>query len=152
MIFDTIDKLGKYIAYDGRLALIAAFLAENDAASLPVGTYPLDAGITANVSEYAPGNGGKFEAHRIYTDLQYIVSGNEIIEVLPLTDVRESTGYEPDIEFFATQTSASNMLVMRAGTFAIFEPCDAHRPCIRHTADTIRKIVFKIPVEACVSR
>lgn len=151
MIFDTIDKLGKYVAYDGRIALIEAFLTKNNAATLPLGNHSVGAGITANVSEYAPGEGGKFEAHRVYTDLQYIVSGNEIIEVLPLTDVRESQGYEPDIEFFATQASASNVLVMNAGTFAVFEPCDAHRPCIKHTADTIRKIVFKIPVEACVS-
>lgn len=147
MIFDTIRNLGKYCAYDKRLALIETFLAENDASSLPVGTYPLGAGISANVSEYAPGDGGKFEAHKKYIDLQYIVTGNEIIEVLPLTDVRESTGYEPDIEFFAAQTSTSNVLVMNAGTFAIFAPQDAHRPCIKHTAETIRKIVFKIPVE-----
>ena len=147
MIFDTIDKLKQYLAYDKRFALIAAFLSENDAATLPLGNHSVGAGISASVSEYAPGDGGKFEAHRVYTDLQYIVSGNEIIEVLPLSEVKDSQGYEPDIEFFAAQTSASNVLVMNAGTFAIFAPHDAHRPCIKHTADTIRKIVFKIPVE-----
>lgn len=147
MIFDTIENLGKYRVYDKRYALIEAFIAGNDVSALSTGTHVLGEGITANVSEYAPGEGGKFEAHRKYTDLQYIVSGNEIIEVLPLVDVSESMGYEPDIEFFAAQTSTSNVLIMNPGTFAVFEPHDAHRPCIKHTAETIRKIVFKIPVE-----
>lgn len=129
MIYDTIGKLGKYHAYDKRLALIETFLTENDAKALPLGNHALGAGISANVSEYAPGDGGKFEAHRKYIDLQYIVSGNELIEVLPLDEVKDSTGYEPDIEFFAAQTSASNVLVMNAGTFAVFEPHDAHRFC-----------------------
>ena len=146
MIYDTIENLAKYRAYDSRLTLIETFLAEHDAASLPPGNYQLDTGITANVSEYAPGEGSKFEAHRLYIDLQYVVSGNELIEIIPLADVRESTGYQPDIEFFAEQASASSELVMNSGTFAVFAPHDAHRPGIKHTASTVRKIVFKIPV------
>jgi predicted nucleic acid-binding Zn ribbon protein len=67
MIFDTIDRLGKYIAYDGRLALIEAFLTKNNAATLPLGNHSVGAGITANVSEYAPGEGGKFEAQILGT-------------------------------------------------------------------------------------
>ena len=147
MIFDTIQNLGKYRAYDQRFALIEAFLAENDAGTLAAGSYPLDSGITASISDYAPGEGGQFEAHRNFSDLQYVVSGNEKIELIPLADARESTGYQPDIEFFASQASASTTLVMNSGTFAVFAPQDAHRPCIRHLSDTIRKIVFKIPVE-----
>lgn len=146
MIFDTIENLGKYLAYDKRFAHIEEFLARNNVATLPIGNHQLDDGITANVSDYAPGEGGKFEAHRNFSDLQYVVSGNEKIEVIPIADARESTGYTPDIEFFASQASASTVLIMNTGTFAVFAPQDAHRPCIKHLSNTIKKIVFKIPV------
>jgi YhcH/YjgK/YiaL family protein len=147
VIYDTIENLGKYCCYDKRFALIEAFLAEHNVLTIPAGSYTLEGGITANVSEYAPGKGDKFEAHRKFTDLQYVVSGNERIELIPLADARESTGYQPDIEFFAAQASASTELIMNSGTFAVFEPQDAHRPCIKHISDTIKKIVFKIPVK-----
>jgi YhcH/YjgK/YiaL family protein len=147
VIYDTIENLYKYLVYDNRFALVQAFLAEHDVSTLPAGSYPLEEGVTANVSDYAPGDGDKFEAHRKFTDLQYVVSGNEKIEVIPLADARESLGYQPDIEFFAAQASASKELIMNSGSFAVFAPQDAHRPCIKHSSDTIRKIVFKIPVE-----
>lgn len=147
MIFDTVDKLREYAGYNQAFSVIADFLDKNDAAKLELTRYELGDGIFCSVSEYQPGEGGKFEAHRRYADLQYVVMGSEKIEVLPICDASESGGYTDDIEFFAKAERLPSAVVLNAGTFAWFAPQDTHRPCIKAESENVRKIVFKIPLD-----
>lgn len=146
MIFDTVENLRFYAGIDKGISLVADFVWNNDLLSLENRRYDLDDGIFANVSEYCPNAGDKPEAHRDYADLQLMVKGEECIEVSPVTACSGSTGYKPDIEFFA-QYGNPVKVALTEGTFAYFAPQDAHRPCINTGCDNVKKIVFKIPLK-----
>ncbi len=87
------------------------------------------------------------EAHRAYVDLQYYVAGGEIIDWYPLEALVPTTDHdeEGDFRLFACPAHLPLPLLMRAGTFALFFPQDAHVPMV---ADGVHSsycmIVFKI--------
>ncbi len=94
--------------------------------------------------ETKPLQGGLYEAHRNYIDIQFIAEGEEVIGYAPLADLRTVTEYAPenDAGFYA---GAGSLINMRKGMFAVFFPDDAHMPC-RHTSQssTVKKIVIKV--------
>lgn len=145
MIFDTVANLRLYAALDENIAAVADFCEANDLAALENRRYDLPNGAFANVSEYCPKAGDMPEAHRDYCDLQLMVTGSETIEVAPLAFCKDSTGYKPDIEFYAVYENAAPV-TLAAGTFLYLAPGDAHRPCIHNGCDKVKKIVFKLPI------
>ncbi|MBQ2847698.1 MAG: YhcH/YjgK/YiaL family protein [Clostridia bacterium] len=146
MIFDTAKNLKLYSAFNPAFDAIAKFIEENDMKIMECGSYDVSEGIKVGISEYEPGTGGDFEAHRDYHDLQYAICGEEIIDVLPIEFVKDSTGYKPDVEFFASQTAAATRVALTEGTFAFLAPQDAHKPGIKMGTDKIKKAVFKIKI------
>ena len=147
MIFDKIENLRLYSGMGEAFELIAKFVEENDMKALPCEGFEVGKGIKVGISEYEPGTGGKFEAHRNFNDLQYAITGGETIEVIPTSCGRDSGGYQPDIEFFAEQTCESTSVALEEGTFVFLAPGDAHKPCVKLNSDKIKKAVFKIPVD-----
>ncbi len=146
MIFDTGKNLRYYAGFNPAFEVIAKFIEENDMKSMACGSYEVAEGIKVGIDEYEPGTGGDFEAHREYNDLQYAICGEEIIDVLPLEFVNDSTGYKPDVEFFTSQTAAATRVALTEGTFAFLAPQDAHKPGIRMGSEKIKKAVFKIKI------
>ena len=146
MIYDTIKNLKNYSAFNPAFDALAKFIEENDMKALECGSYEVAEGIKVGIDEYQPGNGGDFEAHREFNDLQYAISGGEYIDVLPIEFVTESTGYNPDIEFFKGQTEEAARIALSEGTFAFLAPQDTHKPGIKMNSDTIKKAVFKIKI------
>lgn len=90
---------------------------------------------------------GKFEAHQVYADLQYLVEGEEVMQGAPADGLVPLTEYDPDkdCQFFKVEKGISDHIV-RAGEFAIFWPGEAHRPCccVNGTPSRVKKFVFKI--------
>lgn len=146
MIYDTSENLRLYSKFNPAFETIAKFVEENDLKSMECGSYEVAEGIKVGISEYEPGTGGDFEAHRDYHDLQLAISGEEAIDVLPIEFAKDSTGYKPDIEFFTTQTAAATRVALTEGTFAFLAPADTHKPCIKTGSDKIKKAVFKIKI------
>ena len=98
-----------------------------------------------------PAEQRKWESHRRYLDIQYLVSGLECIPVAPVGALPVATPYddEQDVSFYADGSAPTPSLVLEAGMFAIFFPQDAHRPNIAVTAPVAtRKIVVKVPATA----
>lgn len=90
----------------------------------------------------------RFEAHRRYIDIQYILSGEEIIEHVHVGVLRPDGEFDvdKDVCFFHDPTTSSPT-VLRAGDFAVFFPHDAHKPClVVSTPVTVRKVVVKVAV------
>lgn len=91
---------------------------------------------------------GKFEAHRKYIDIQFIVKGEEQIGVGKLDDFEESTKYdeEKDIVFLNPKATAKiNFVKLKEKEFAIFYPNDAHMPSIAiNLPSYVKKIVVKV--------
>jgi len=148
MIFDKIEKLEIYRNADKHFEAIIAFLKENGMLkSTECGSYEVGNGVYVSISEYEPGSGADYEAHRNFHDLQYAVSGGETIEVIPTGCARNSGGYKPDIEFFSEKTCNATSVALDEGTFVYLTPGDAHKPCVKSSYANIKKAVFKIPVE-----
>lgn len=93
----------------------------------------------------------RMELHRKYIDIQYIIQGCEVLAWAPLQDLEILTPYdaEQDVEFAKTPRFFS-LLEMRAGTYAVFMPQDAHWGKLASAADGamfIRKAVVKVALD-----
>ena len=127
------------------------FLKDNDLSKLEVKRYDIDDdNLYATVSEYTTKNEEttNFEAHRKYIDIQYVISGKEIMNIAPIASVKDViTPYDEtkDIEF-VTVSKKVNYLASQ-DNFFIFFPDDAHRPGLKVEVNLpVRKIVIKLKV------
>ncbi len=107
-------------------------------------------------------SGGRFENHRKYIDVQFIVAGGERIFWTKPQPVGALDAYNEakDIEFFEAVDPLRNAssVLLTTGMFAIFYPSDWHMPGITPEAclvgnegkpakpETVQKIVVKVPV------
>jgi len=128
------------------------FLKTNDLSILELKRYDIDGdNLFATVSEYLSKNEEttRFEAHRKYIDIQYVISGKEIMNTAPLTTAKEVvTPYDAtkDIEFMTVDKI--NKLNATPSNFFIFFPVDAHRPGLKDGVNSnVRKIVIKVKVD-----
>jgi YhcH/YjgK/YiaL family protein len=128
------------------------FLKNNDLSKLELRRYDIDGdNLFATVSEYISKNEEttKFEAHRKYIDIQYVINGKEIMNIAPITTVKEVlTPYDitKDIEF----VTVSKVVNYKAtpSNFFIFFPVDAHRPGLKDGLNSlVRKVVIKVKVD-----
>ena len=80
----------------------------------------------------------KWESHREYVDLQYILGGGEVIEWAPAEKLSADAAYDvaADLQFYAP-AAADALLAMRDGLFVFLFPGDGHNR-------QIHKIVAKI--------
>ena len=94
---------------------------------------------------------GFFESHRKYIDVQVVVAGEEVMELVETSRLTVSMAYdaERDLIKYADYATAS-LLRLNAGEAAIFFPVDGHMPGLRPggVAGLVRKTVIKVPVPA----
>lgn len=128
------------------------FLKESDLSNLELKRYDIDGNnLYAPISEYVSKNeeDARFEAHRKYIDIQYVISGKELIGVAPVSqqrDILEPYNEEKDIMFmtvgFAEHYPAS------PDRFFIFFPEDLHRPGLKDRENSpVRKAVVKVKID-----
>lgn len=147
MILDVLANAAVYYPLHPLFAEGFRFIHEQGQ-SAPAGRYELAGGAYVLVQEYdtKPAEGAKFEAHRRFIDIQYVVSGAELAYYANL-DQMKADAYLPEKDYVGLEGSGS-ALQLGAGDFAIFYPQDAHLPS-RVTAagpQPVRKVVVKIPV------
>jgi YhcH/YjgK/YiaL family protein len=153
MIFDKIENISDYFDELPNLKKVEEFIENFNQNNLKDGTYEIDGEhIFAMVQSYRTkqqDENSKFEAHKKYIDLQYIVSGIEKIrwaklEKVNLVEEKYSTG--SDIAFY--DGNAMFDFTLTKGTFLLLYPEDAHMPGLSAEKDVnVRKIVFKLIVE-----
>jgi YhcH/YjgK/YiaL family protein len=152
MICDKLDNAVIYYGLGQRIAQGLALLKDPAVLASAPGRYEVDGeNLYLSVDEYdsKPEAQGRFESHRKYVDIQYIVSGREWIGVRELEGLKTETPYDvnKDIEFYY-RTEMMTRLDMEAGTFAILWPHDAHMPCrMFDKPERVKKIVVKVRVE-----
>lgn len=89
-----------------------------------------------------------FESHRKYIDIQFILSGEEIIEVSNSNLLVVSLAYNEQADLIKYEDiKQASFIVLKAGDAAIFYPQDAHMPCVK-TKDEVKvvKAVVKVKV------
>ncbi len=116
--------------------------------SLEVGKYPLVEGkLIANVQEYStkePEN-ARWEAHKDFIDLQYVISGKEKMGVMPLSEAKNAGEYnaEKDVVFYGENNG--DIYSASPEEYFLFFTTDLHRPCIKDTESSpVKKVVLKI--------
>jgi YhcH/YjgK/YiaL family protein len=138
------------------------FLKETDFAAHEAGRFEIELGGVPMILQVldlttAPRDTLRPEVHRVYIDVHFLASEGS-----------ECTGYydddgtnEPDedlldsprdICFYKNNPNAAeSTLFMTPGSFGVYFPWDVHIPAIQaHDApEQIRKIVMKVPVDAC---
>lgn len=128
------------------------FIVNNDMKSLYLGRHQINAKVYANVETYSTKDikEGKFESHKKYIDIQYIISGEENIISEDISSLTVSEEYDEtrDIVFYKDNGLGKDN-ILRSGEFIVLYPNDGHMPCISVNKDipsSNKKIVFKVPI------
>ncbi|ULL13526.1 DUF386 domain-containing protein [Paenibacillus sp. H1-7] len=126
------------------------YIRSTDFSTLPLGKHEIEGDLMFALLQEASTRAWEEqrpESHRTYTDIQFLISGEEIIRVAPWSEdakVSEEAFELKDIAFYE-QVGKESELVLSPGSFAVFYPGDIHRPCCRvNDNGTIKKVVIKI--------
>ena len=129
---------------------VFSFLKNTDLAHATLGRIELGGNTFANLSEYfaKEREGAPFEVHEKYIDVQYVVSGNELMDIAPLKDMTVTKQYDSENDYALGGVSEFSELKASNERFFIFFPTDAHRPGLKDGNDSvlIRKVVVKVPI------
>lgn len=129
---------------------ILDFVNKNDLSTLEDGKYELNDENYVNVFHFTPKpEGGKFESHRKYLDVQYLVQGKEFMKwsnINNCTPINEFD-FNRDIRNYTCPDELCDSAVLD-GTSIVFNPNDVHAPGFSvGTPSIVKKVVFKIKVK-----
>ena len=147
MVIDKLSNAGQYYGLSGRIEKALKYLQNTDLKKLEIGKHEIDGkNIFVVVSEYDAKDIelGKWEAHKKYLDIQYVVSGKEKIGYASIEEMKVIGDYneEKDVMFLKGE---GDLLLVKEGTFALFAPQDVHMPGIKvNNGEHVKKIVVKI--------
>ena len=149
MIFDLVQNMSKYSSIP-RLKDILAFIKNTDLKGLSEGDHFIDGeDLYVKALSYVPtlSQENNFETHALYTDVQVVVEGVELMQVAPSDCLHKKTDceMEGDFEFFSASEFISDLIV-RQGQFAVFYSGEAHKPgCLcPENSKIVKKLVFKV--------
>jgi YhcH/YjgK/YiaL family protein len=126
-----------------------AFLKNQDLNKIAKGKYPIDGdNVFASVTTDSTKNPDKtnWESHRKYIDLQYVISGEEMMGVCPVSKATVTKEYDEKRDA-ANYKAEGKTYAATPEAFFLFFPSDAHRPNITPGGNKVdKKIVIKIRV------
>jgi biofilm protein TabA len=150
MIHDRIQSLKRYAV--PKTDAILKFIAEHDCVNLPDGEMEIEGReLFVRIMSYTPKPAAenRFEHHRHYADVQYVILGAEIMQTTSNQNLEPLTEYDSkgDYQFFKAPAKISSFLV-KTGECAIFYPTEAHRTTCLHENHQghVKKLVFKVKI------
>jgi len=152
MILDRLDNWTLYFPNGSLIAKAFGFLQNDIGPSTPDGRIDIDSDrLYAVIAAYEtrPMEHCRFEVHRRYLDIQYLLAGSELIGWSGREGLTISEKYDPekDVEYFEHPANYTS-LQLHSGQFAFFYPDDAHAPGARlGSIVTARKVLVKIAVD-----
>ena len=153
MILDRLSNATLYRRLGERFAAGFDYL-QRDLAAMPDGRYEiLGNDLFAMVQGYETKSieQGRWEAHRRYADIQYMIGGRERMGVAALERMRSQVAYdaEKDLEFFHGGPDEGQLITVEQGSFAIFMPQDVHMPnlTLPHGSARVKKVVVKVKLD-----
>jgi YhcH/YjgK/YiaL family protein len=90
-----------------------------------------------------------FESHIKYIDIQLLISGEEVIEVVHTDLLKIDSEYNEENDYSLYKANPnSSKIIMKKGDFSIFFPKDGHMPGITRKGERSRvfKAVVKVPI------
>jgi biofilm protein TabA len=128
------------------------FLKNNNLSKLELKRYDIDGdNLYVSVNEYLTRNSedARYEVHQKYIDIQYIISGKELIGVVPISlkkEVLVPYDANKDVEFLTMAEGVEHTAI--PDRFFMFFPSDAHRPNLKDGENSqVRKVVVKVKVD-----
>lgn len=150
MIKDKLNRAETYYNISSKLKRGLEWLIKTDLKAIKSGRYYIDGGdIFANVQEYVTKADAKYEAHRKYIDIQYMIEGEELVGVTNKNNCTTCEEYnsETDLEFMDCNVP-EEYLTLLEGTFMIFFPQDAHKPSINSGEQSeVKKVIVKVAID-----
>lgn len=150
MIYDKINNIELYKGLSEDIYTGLKYLTTIDA-SVENGVHKITDNVKAVVSEYETKqvNPNGFEAHREYLDIQYLISGEEIIKCKNIDGLTVTKKYdrENDYLLLSDDVEMPSKLFLGNGYFALLYPDDAHEPqlCAGEPM-LVKKVVLKIKI------
>ncbi len=152
MIFDNIKNCKLYYGVNERFEKAFDFIKKAVSENMSAGTYEIDGkNLYALVQEYDTKTEDKckFEGHENYIDIQYIISGCEMMGSTDISKAVVKTEYNPekDLAFYENYYKAS-YVIAQDGEFCVFFPHDIHRPGMAYEdiPSAVKKIVVKVHI------
>jgi biofilm protein TabA len=149
MILANIEQAYRYADCHPGLSRGFEFLQTTKLDQLPVGKHAIDGLRLFAIVAHDQGrgrDGAMLEAHRRYIDIQYVISGHELIGWQPLTScsaIKQAYDSETDLAFFLDRPPSWFELAVRS--CAVFFPEDAHAPLAAE--GPVHKVVVKVAVD-----
>jgi len=151
MIIDNLTDISRYSGISQSFAKAAEFLRTHDLAALPGGTQEIDGpGLfyKFNWGMTEPAVDRRWETHRLYGDIQCVISGCQEIGYAHIDGMRmDESGYDEknDIAFCSPyENSGTYKLILKPGQFMALFPQDAHKPlCAPVAPERIHLLVVK---------
>ena len=151
MIYDRLTNYKQYTKLNEKFKIAFDFLNNTDLKAIEDGSYEISGkDIYANVQSLStkPIEEKKWEVHRKYIDIQFVISGEEKMGYGILEDFNEVTisySDEKDVEFL--EGNKFNFVDVNAGDFVVFFPQDVHAPMLAvDEPKNIKKVIVKIAV------
>ena len=136
----------EFLSEETKLCL-ANFIKTNDMSVLPNGRYDLGNGNYANVFEYdTKETDGVFEAHKVFIDIHYAISGEEKILYADSYE-QETKPYQVDGDYSLGVVSNPKEIVL-GGRVCLFATDEPHKAGVMlGVAQRVKKVVFKLKEE-----
>ncbi len=149
MIFDRLEYAKLYHGLSPGIARGFDYLRTTDLRQLPPGRVEIDGESMFAMVVDEPTrirSDCKWESHRRYHDIQYVVDGEEVMGFASLDQMRVVEPFKESLDY-AFYEGDGQYITVRPGFFALFAPQDVHRPSMAVTTPMrVRKVVIKIEV------
>ena len=149
MIFDKIENAALYENVSPLLKKAFAYIKQTDFSKLENGKHIIEEdNLFAIVQEYETKNDAdsKLEAHKKYIDVQYIISGEELIGITPLINQKPCKEYDVENDYALYDDTCSFVKIIPT-QFAVLFPDDLHKPGIKiNVSGKVKKVVIKVKV------
>lgn len=152
MIIGQLKKFYESDSLQKELNEAINYLKKTDFSKMAKGKYTINGDkIFLILDEYEtkPKNEKKAEVHKKYIDIQYMISGTELVGAGFFdngNEIFEEYLEEKDRALYTTVHNEFEILLSK-GMFAIFFPADIHRPgCQYKSKENVRKAIVKVQV------
>jgi YhcH/YjgK/YiaL family protein len=127
------------------------FLSGADLKNMPLGKQELEGKhLFASIDEYTTKDkeNTRYESHKKYIDIQYIIQGEEMMGVSKLDKLKVTEPYNPETDLAFYSYEGGNYVTATPDNFVVFFPEDGHRPMMEASVNSkVKKIVVKILIE-----
>ena len=155
MILDNIKNAKNYYCLNNGFKKAFEFLVNNDLKNFEDGKYEIDSdNIFLNVQTLTlkPKEELKWEAHKKYIDIQFIIKNREMMGVYDKSEfdkIEKEYDENKDVIFYQNENKNYNFVNLKENDFIIFYPQDVHAPMLRVKNDKeekVKKVIVKIKI------